>query len=192
MGARKSKLKLCKDEIEFLQRHTSLSRQEIKKWYKGFRRNCPSGKLEKEQFIDLYKIFCPYQNTEEYCYHIFRTFDKDNDGTIIFSEFMLAINIMGSGTVEEKLMWSFRMFDIDENGSIDLDEMTKIVQSIYGMLGSNADVMIESTPEARAKAVFDKLDKNEDQLITQQEFVRGCLKDEELKNMLTFNIMNTR
>ena len=192
MGARKSKLKLCKNEIEFLQRHTSLERSEIKKWYKEFRKNCPSGRLAKDQFIELYKIFSAYENTEEYCHHIFRTFDKDKDGTINFSEFLLAINVMGSGTVEEKLMWSFKMFDIDENGSIDLNEMTKIVSSIYDMLGSNANVMTDLTPKARAKAVFDQLDKNEDQLITQQEFVRGCLKDEDLKNMLTLSMMNTR
>ena len=60
------------------------------------------------------------------------------------------------------------------------------------MLGSNANVMTDLTPQARAKAVFDPLDKNEDQLITQQEFVRGCLKDEDLKNLLTLSIMNTR
>ena len=99
---------------------------------------------------------------------------------------------MGSGTAEEKLMWSFKMFDIDENDYIDLNEMTKIVNSIYGVLGSDADIINDQMPEDRAEAIFCRLDENDDQMITQQEFVRVCLEDDELKNMLTLNIMNTR
>ena len=89
-------------------------------------------------------------------------------------------------------MWSFKMFDIDENGSIDLDEMTRVIQSIYDMLGPNALTMTDFSPEVRANAIFTKLDKNEDQRVTQQEFVRGCSKDQELKNLLTLNLMNAR
>ena len=192
MGAKKSKLKLCEDEINFLKRHTSLNRSEIKKWHKKFKRNCPSGRLSKAQFVELHKIFSPYDNTEKYCNHIFRTFDIDKDGTICFFEFLFAINIMGSGTAEEKLMWSFKMFDIDENHYIDLNEMTKIINSIYGVLGSDADIITDQMPEDRAEAIFCRLDKNDDQMITQQEFVGVCLEDEELNNMLTLNIMNTR
>ena len=63
---------------------------------------------------------------------IFRIFDKDGDGTIDFKvsklfifaafygcnqEFMLATDMTASGSAEEKLYWTFKMFDLDGSGT---------------------------------------------------------------------------
>ena len=41
----------------------------------------------------------------------------------------------------------FRMYDVDGNGVIDQDEMTKIVQAIYDMLGAGATKPTDSAEE---------------------------------------------
>ena len=48
-----------------------------------------------------------------------------------------------------------RMYDVDGNGVIDQDEMTKIVQAIYDMLGAGA-VKPTDTAEERAKNIFNR------------------------------------
>lgn len=58
--------------------------------------------------------------------------DDNNDdfpcSHVSLQEFLLAIDVTSSGTPEEKLKWAFRMYDVDGNGVIDIQEMTKIVQ----------------------------------------------------------------
>ena len=49
----------------------------------------------------------------------------------------------------------FRMYDVDGNGVIDLEEMTKIVQAIYDMLGAGATRPTDSAEE-RAKNIFSR------------------------------------
>mgnify|MGYP002044799935 CR=1 FL=1 len=55
------------------------------------------------------------------------------------------------------------MYDVDGNGYIDLSEMTKIVKSIYNMMGPNHVAMDQfESPEARAKGIFARMDVNSD------------------------------
>jgi len=99
----------------------------------------------------------------------------------------LAIDVTSAGTPEEKLKWAFRMYDVDGNGVIDQDEMTKIVQAIYDMLGAGA-VKPTDTAEERAKNIFNRMDENNDGHLTEDEFLKGCLQDDELSKMLAPNV----
>ena len=60
---------------------------------------------------------------------------SDNNGSIDFKEFLLAIDVTSAGCPEQKLNWAFRMYDVDGNGVIEPDEMSRIVHSIYAMMG---------------------------------------------------------
>ena len=96
-----------------------------------------------------------------------------------------------------------RMYDVDGNGVIDQDEMTKIIQvstslsepqsrtsifqAIYDMLGTGA-VKPKDTAEERAKGVFMRMDENNDGTLTEEEFLKGCLQDDDLGKMLAPNV----
>ncbi|ERL87351.1 hypothetical protein D910_04746 [Dendroctonus ponderosae] len=172
MGCFGSKDKLSKEDMDFLKSHTRYDESTIKEWYKGFKQDCPNGRLTPAKFVDMYKMFFPSGNAEEFCDHVFRTFDMDKNGYIDFKEFLLAIDVTSSGTPEEKLKWAFRMYDVDGNGVIDIQEMTKIVQAIYDMLGACSSNRPVDSAEDRAKNIFAKMDENNDGQLTQDEFLK--------------------
>lgn len=76
----------------------------------------------------MYSTFFPAGNPDQFCEHVFRSFDKDNSGKIDFKEFLLAINITSGGNPSQKLNWAFAMYDIDGNGTIEKDEMVEIIK----------------------------------------------------------------
>ncbi len=47
-----------------------------------FQKDCPTGKLNKKKFIDVYKQFYPSGKADKFCEYVFRTFDNDSSGTI--------------------------------------------------------------------------------------------------------------
>lgn len=49
------------------------------------------------------------------------------DNTMDFIEYVAAINLVLRGKLEDKLRWSFKVFDSDSNGYLDRDELQKIV-----------------------------------------------------------------
>lgn len=45
-----------------------------------------------------------------------------------FLEYVAAINLVLRGKLEDKLRWSFKVFDSDDNGHLDRNELRKIVK----------------------------------------------------------------
>lgn len=183
MGAKASKL--SKDDLTNLKQSTYFDRREIQQWHKGFLRDCPSGLLSREEFVKIYKQFFPFGTPEEFANHVFSVFDKDDNGTIDFREFITALSTTSRGTLEEKLVWAFQLYDLNHDGFISYDEMLTIVSSIYKMIGSmvklNED---EATPELRVKKIFKLMDKNEDGHITLDEFREGSKVDPSIVSAL--------
>merc|ERR1712106_1175865 len=187
MGAAASTGGLSQDDLEFLQRNTHYDKDTICDFYKGFMADCPGGKMDPDSFCQIYSKCFPTGNAKEFCGHVFRTFDTDKNGVIDFKEFLLSIDVNSSGSAEEKLNWAFSMYDVDGNGYIDIYEMTKLVSSIYKMVGTTL-MQLEDTAADRAQAIFDKMDIDSDGKVTKDEFCRTCLDDKDLLGLLAPNM----
>ena len=59
-----------------------------------------------------------------------RIFDCDGNGFLDFKEFLMAIDIATCQTEESKLVWVFKLYDVDNDGIIDIDEMASIMETL--------------------------------------------------------------
>jgi len=47
---------LTDEDIKTLKLNTQYTEEEIQAWHSGFLKDCPSGKLDKKQFLNVYKV----------------------------------------------------------------------------------------------------------------------------------------
>lgn len=159
MGKKNSKL--SQDSLKQLTRDTYFSEKEIIQWHKGFKKDCPNGQLTEAGFIRIYKQFFPHGDPSKFAALVFRVFDENKDGSIEFEEFIKALSVTSRGNLEEKLVWAFKLYDVDNDGFITREEMYNIVDAIYQMLGSATTEKEEDEedPKERVDRIFEQLDK---------------------------------
>ncbi len=185
MGKHQSKL--TAENLAYLRQCTAFSDRELDKWYKGFMKDCPSGKMTKKEFEQIYKNFFKEGDATKFATHVFRTFDKDGNGSIDFREFICGLSITCHGTKEDKLRWAFNMYDIDGSGTITEDELVEIIKSIYKMMSGTEEGRKEAEdqepPEELAAQLFQRMDEDGDGEVT-IEFVEAAKDDPTILKLL--------
>lgn len=142
--------------------------------------------MDKTEFLKIYKQFFPFGDPSRFVDHAFRMFDENQNGKIEFSEFIRALSISSRGTMEEKLIWSFRFYDLDNDGVISRNELLLVVSAIFEMLGGSAKMPPdEDTPEKRVNKLFSLMDKNLDGMIDVEEFKQGSQEDPSIISALS-------
>ncbi|KAJ7413612.1 Kv channel-interacting protein 4 [Pitangus sulphuratus] len=93
----------------------------------------------------------------------------------------MGLSILLRGTVQEKLNWAFNLYDINKDGYITKEEMLDIMKAIYDMMGKcTYPVLKEDAPRQHVETFFQKMDKNKDGVVTIDEFIESCQKDENI------------
>lgn len=123
---------LSKEILEELKLNTKFTETEIVQWYENFKRQCPTGRITKEEFESIYSRFFPDSDAQTYAQHVFRSFDTNDDGTLDFKEYIIALHMTSAGKTTRKLEWAFSLFDVDKNGYITKSEVREICMVSFG------------------------------------------------------------
>jgi len=84
-----------------------------------------SGQIEYPEFLKGFGL----DNTP-LCQKIFYIFDEDHSGFLDYYEFLKAIDRYRKMTYDERLAWCFKVYDLDDSGYIDRDELCAIVMDV--------------------------------------------------------------
>ncbi|KAH8878381.1 Neuronal calcium sensor 2 [Schistosoma japonicum] len=147
MGTIHSNKGINKTELKKLSAKTHFTEAQIKKWYKGFIKDCPSGLLNRSTFLSMYTQFFPDGKARLFYEHLFRTFDQDASGSIDFNEFLTAIHLMvgdideqNSKTPAERTRTIFTKMDINSDSVLTKEEFIQGCLSdehLYRLLAQN-------------------------------------------------------
>ncbi|XP_072256227.1 guanylyl cyclase inhibitory protein [Pyxicephalus adspersus] len=158
---------------------------ELHEWYRKFVQECPSGLITLHEFRQFFCDFTVGKESSEYAEQIFRALDTNGDGIVDFREYVTAISMLAHGTPEEKLRWSFNLYDKDKDGAITRTEMLDIMKAVYKMsVAASITKFNPMTAEECTNRIFIRLDKDHNAVISLQEFVDGSLDDDWIREML--------
>eukprot|EP00062_Callorhinchus_milii_P004967 gi/632943943/ref/XP_007887231.1/ PREDICTED: Kv channel-interacting protein 4 isoform X4 [Callorhinchus milii] len=174
--------------LEQMQAQTKFTKKELQILYRGFKNECPSGIVNEDTFKDIYAQFFPQGDASTYAHFLFNAFDTDHNGSVSFEDFVTGLSVLLRGTIQDKLKWAFNLYDINKDGYITKEEMLDIMKSIYDMMGKYTyPVLRDEIPRQHVEIFFQKMDKNKDGVVTIDEFIETCQKDENImKSMQLF------
>lgn len=105
---------------------------------------------------------------------------------IIFlvADLLYCLSLLCYGSVQEKLRWAFSLYDVNGDGFITRQELRDVVCSVYALLGRRSSTD-ERALRDHVDRVFQKMDVNRDGVVTMDEFMQMCSKDDTIARSLT-------
>ncbi|KAG7469306.1 hypothetical protein MATL_G00127580 [Megalops atlanticus] len=188
MGNAKSSA-MSKEILEDLKLNTKFTQTELTQWYENFQKQCPSGRITPEEFESIYARFFPDSDTKTYAHHVFRSFDTNDDGTLDFKEYIIALHMTSSGKMSLKLEWAFSLFDVDKNGYITKSEVAEICQALFKLIPVDEQSRLpedENTPEKRANKLWAYFNKGDNEKLAEGEFIQGVLDNENALRLIQY------
>ena len=100
----------------------------------------------------------------------------------VVRELMLVLYVMSDGTAEQNLKQIFRIFDLNNDGKINQEEMDKITKDLSKLFKEDRETL--------ATGIFKEMDTNNDGEISEEEFIQACLSQKKMSKKLTLKIID--
>lgn len=90
--------------------------------------------LIKKTDLSTADLYLNYDLDHEICDMLFKALDRDGDGVVKFSEFLMAWYLLGPATLEEKIDFCFELYDLKGNGYLSAREYKEAsMNAVYTM-----------------------------------------------------------
>lgn len=100
-------------------------------------------------------------------------------------DLLVTLSTLLRGSVYERLRWTFKLYDLNGDGCISRSELGEIVQSVHELMGRRPNPADDDRKaREQVEKVFRKFDLNQDGVITIEEFLETCLKDDTITKSL--------
>ncbi|CAF1495734.1 unnamed protein product [Rotaria magnacalcarata] len=161
--------------IEEIMKCTRFSKSEIRLLYRSFKEECPGGNVSEERLGEIYSQLFPQGNPIKYTHFLFSIFDRNHKGTFTFDDYILTLSVLCRGTLDEKLRWIFRLYDINGEGLLTRENVTKIIASFYDLLGPAVQPRVEEREiHQHVDEIFERIDPMHTEQITLEDFIDYC------------------
>uniref|UniRef100_A0A667Z312 Guanylate cyclase activator 1g n=1 Tax=Myripristis murdjan TaxID=586833 RepID=A0A667Z312_9TELE len=154
-----------------------------------FMKECPSGALHLHELKRIFGVASSSEEESLYIETIFRSFDTNRDNRLDFLEYVAALNLVLRGNLEDRLKWSFKVYDRDGNGRLDKQEVKHIIRILCKIKVQRSNM--DMTPNEVCDRIFELVDQNKDGQISLTEFMEGAQKDEWLMDLLKLDVNAT-
>lgn len=159
--------------INELSQQTAFNKHHLNLLYKQYQKTAVNGMLDKERFAKgLQSIGI---NDKTMIDHLFTAFDSDKDGFVDFRDFACGLSILHQGSYDDRLQLAFNAYDLDGNGTIDKEEMLKLLQATFTSKGLS---MGHNELKDMVDKSFDKADVDGNGVLDFDEFKRAVLQNE--------------
>ncbi|CAF0969437.1 unnamed protein product [Didymodactylos carnosus] len=154
---------------------TKFSRSEIRLLYRGFKQECPSGSVSEERLREIYLQFFPQGSPIKYAHYLFTIMDRNHKGTFTFDDYILTLSVLCRGTIEDKLKWIFRFYDISGDGQLSRESFADVIRSLYDLIGPTVQPRVqENEIQKHIDEILEHVDPLQVNQVTVEDFIEYC------------------
>lgn len=112
--------------------------------------------INRTEFAEALNLVGINQNDQDIMDRLFTMYDKTGDDQILFKEFIVGIAPLISGSVVEKIDFSFRLYDLEGTSYLRAQEMVNVLSQMNRVASYFGDPVM--TEEQIASILIDVLD----------------------------------
>ncbi|KAI9596248.1 hypothetical protein BDF19DRAFT_421785 [Syncephalis fuscata] len=133
------------------------------------------GHMTRDQFKQVVGNFCVCSTaTNQFLERLFDAFDQDHDDRVDFQDYINGLSEFSKGTAEEKLALSFKLYDLDRDGFITHEELSRVMTELYApFCTEDQNLQMQKV----VNRVFADLDVDGDNRLSFAEFHLSAMKE---------------